>query len=181
MGAGRNRTYMAVFYPESAPADFRELIDSWHVPALLVLHDRDQDKQQHWHLLLMFSSLKTLKQVHGLTDQLGSRLVQPVYDTRAAARYLRHLDHPEKHQYPLEALEAFSGASAEDMAAPAEDQLPEILDFVREQGIVSYSGLVNYCRDCKREWLKPVASRTVFWLGYLKSAEWECKGARADV
>lgn len=177
MGTGRNRSFMSVFYPESAPPDFRELIDSWHVPSLLVLHDHDQDKQAHWHLLLMFSSLKTLKQVHSLTDELGSRLVQPVYDTRAAARYLRHLDHPEKHQYPMEALEAFSGASAADMTAPAVDPFPEILDFVRDQGLVSYSALVNYCRDHRQEWLKPVASRTVFWLGYLKSAEWSLKEA----
>lgn len=178
MGTGRNRAYMAIFYPESAPADFRAVIDSWHVPALLVLHDRDQGKKAHYHLLLMFGSLKTLKQVHELTDGLGSTTVQPVHDVRASARYLRHLDHADKHPYPLEAVEAFSGASAEELSVPLDDPLPEILDFVREQGIVSYSGLVNYCRDWRHEWLKPVASRTVFWLGYLKSAEWECKGGR---
>jgi hypothetical protein len=61
------------------------------------------------------------------------------------------------------------------MCTPEEDPFGEILDFVREQGILSYSALVNYCRDHREEWLKTVTSRTVFWLGYLKSAEWESK------
>jgi hypothetical protein len=171
--AGRHRSFMAVFYPESAPDNFRDLIDSWHVKALLVLHDQDKDIKAHYHLLLMFTSMKTLTQVHSLTDSLGSKMVEPVYDTRASARYLRHLDHPDKYQYPLGALEEFSGASAGELSVPEHDPFPEILDYVRDQGLVSYSSLVDYCRDHREDWLRSVSSRTVFWLGYLKSAEWE--------
>lgn len=175
--ATRHRTYTGVFYPESAPEDFREVIDSWHVPAAVVLHDQDE-KKPHYHLLLCFTGKKSLSQVRVMVAELGSSVVQPAYDTRAAGRYLLHLDHPKKHQYPLAALETFSGASAVELTAPLTDTTPEILDFVRDQGMVSYSDLVNYCRDHRDDWLRCVMGRSVFWSHYLRSAEWTDKQAR---
>jgi hypothetical protein len=176
--ASRHRSFNFVFYPESAPENFREMISSWNVPALLVLHDKDQepdgsDKKPHYHLLLVFSGMKSFSQVHELVDQLGSKVLEAAYDTRASARYLGHLDQPDKFQYGIGALEAFSGAPVADLTIPTVDPTGEILDFVRDQGLVSYSALVDYCRDQREDWLKSVTGHTIFWLGYLKSANWD--------
>lgn len=171
--ASRHRTFMAVFYPESAPDGFRDVIGGWKVPSLLMLHEQDEGKKPHYHLLLTFSGKKSLAQVHELVDQLGSKVVEPVYDTHGAARYLAHLDHPDKFQYPVTAIESFSGAPVADLTASLADATGEILDFVREQGIVSYAALVDYCRDHREDWLRSVTGRTVFWLGYMKSSDWD--------
>jgi hypothetical protein len=173
----RHRTFTGVFYPESCPENFREIIDGWHVPAALVLHDQDE-KKPHYHLLLLFTGKKSVTQARELMRELGSELVEPAYDTRAAGRYLLHLDHPKKHQYPVSALESFSGANAADLTAPVTDLTPEILDFVREQGLVSYSDLVNYCRDHRDDWSRCVMGRSVFWSHYLRSSEWTSKRDR---
>lgn len=170
----RHRAFNAVFYPESAPENFRELIESWHVPALLALHDKDkepdgEEKKPHYHLLLTFCGKKSFAQVHELIDQLGSKVVEPSYDLRASARYLGHLDQPEKYQYGIGALEAFSGASVPDLTAPLGDPSPEIMAWVREQGIVEYSALVDYCLDERLEWYVWARSHTTFFLGYFMS------------
>lgn len=167
--SGRHRTFNAVFYPESAPEDFRTMIDSWRVPALLSLHDRDEDKKPHYHLVLLFSSLKTLGQVHALTDQLGSKTLQPAFDTRASCRYLAHLDHPDKYQYGLGALESFCGASVADMTAPIGDPSPAILAFVRDQGITEYAKLIDYCLDVRPEWYRWASGHSIFLCAYLRS------------
>lgn len=165
----RHRAFVSVFYPESAPDNFREVIASWNVPALLALHDRDEGRKPHYHLLVMFSGVKTLNQVHELTDQLGSKEVQPSRDLRASARYLAHLDHADKVQYGIEAIESFCGASVADLTAPVGDPTPEILTFVREQGLTEYSALVDYCQDEHLDWLKEVKGHTMFWCGYFAS------------
>lgn len=181
---GRSRAFNAVFYPESVPDGFRDLIDSWQVPALLVLHDRDEEKKAHYHLLLSFGSLKSMGQIHELTDQLGSRTVQPAHDLHASARYLLHLDHPAKFQYPVECLESFSGASVSDLLSPVSDPSDEMLAWVRDQGIVEYSALVNYCQDLRPDWSRHARSHTIFWRGYLGSVrharESESKGRSYD-
>jgi len=176
--AGRHRGFNFVFYPESAPENFRELITAWNVPALLALHDKDKEpdgscKKPHYHLLLTFSSLKSFGQVHELVDQLGSKVLEPAWDIRASARYLGHLDQPDKFQYGVAAIESFSGAPVAELTASLVDMTPEIIDFVRDQGMVSYAGLVDYCRDNREDWLRSVMVRTHFWLGYLKSADWD--------
>jgi hypothetical protein len=171
----RHRAFNALFYPESAPEDFRSLIAGWNVPALLVLHDKDKeadgsDKKPHYHLLVIFSGVKTYAQVHELTDQLGSKVLEPSRDLRASARYLAHLDHPEKFQYGIEAIAAFSGASVADLTAPMGDPTPEILTFVRAQGLTEYSALVDYCQDEHLDWLKEVKGHSMFWGFYFSSA-----------
>lgn len=167
--ATRHRAFNAVFYPESAPEGFRELIASWHVPALLVLHDRDEGKKPHYHLLLMFAGMKSLRQVHDSTDGLGSKELQPSYDLRGSARYLGHLDQPEKFQYGVGVIESFSGASVPDLTASMVDPTPEILTWVRAEGFADYSALVDYCQDHRPEWLKQVTGHTMFWTGYFAS------------
>jgi len=183
----RHRSFNAVFYPESAPEIWREIIAGWHVPALVILHDKDvnadgTDKKPHSHVLLMFNTLKTLSQVHAMTDQLGSKELQPAWDKNASARYLLHLDNPDKYQYPFAALEAFTGASALDLTAPVGDPSPEIMAWVREQGITEYFKLIDYCLDEKMEWYIWSRSHTMFLRGYLDSmryySRWTKPGER---
>lgn len=172
--AGRHRGFNFVFYPESAPEGFRELIASWNVPALLALHDKDKepdgtDKKPHYHLLLTFAGMKSFSQVHELVDQLGSKVVEPAYDIRASARYLGHLDQPEKFQYGVAVIEAFSGQSVADLTAPIGDPSPEIIAFVREQGIVEYSKLIDYCLNGRPEWYRYASTHSIYLVAYLRS------------
>lgn len=174
MASSRHRTFVGIFYPESAPENFREIIAAWTVPALLVLHDQDHEedgesKKAHYHLLLTFTSLHSLEQVRGMMQKLGSQVVEPAYDTRGSARYLAHLDQPDKFQYPVSVIEAFSGASVADLTAPIGDPSPEILAFVRDQGLIEYAGLIDYCLDHRSEWYRWASGHSIFLCAYLRS------------
>ena len=62
--AKRSYYFATVIYPDSCPADFVDIIESWHVPCFVSpLHDQDKYgdelKEAHRHVLLMFDSLKT--------------------------------------------------------------------------------------------------------------------------
>jgi hypothetical protein len=175
--AGRHRGFNYVFYPESAPENFREIIASWNVPALLALHDKDAEKKPHYHLLLTFGGKKSLAQVHELVDQLGSKVVEPAWDVHASARYLGHLDQPDKFQYGVAAIEAFAGQSVADLTAPIADPSPEILAFVRHNCIDEYSTLIDYCLDEKPEWYRWASSHSIFMCAYLRSVRgvWEAR------
>lgn len=173
--AGRHRGFGIVFYPESAPENFREIISSWNVPGLLAIHDKDEDTKTHAHLLLMFGGMKSLSQVRTLAQQLASSLVEPVHDLRGAARYLGHLDQPEKHFYGVEVVESFSGASIPELMAATGNPGPDVQRMIREQGWVSYAQLMDYCQDDKIEWWSWCSSHSVFLCAYMRSLEWESR------
>ena len=63
---GRTRTWVAVVYPDSAPDNWRELLDENHIEwAESPLHDRDVNpgtgevKKAHWHIALKKSEKRT--------------------------------------------------------------------------------------------------------------------------
>lgn len=79
------------------------------------LHDKDTDsegnpKKPHYHVILIFESLKSEKQVHELTESFGGVGVLPIQCLGAYSRYLCHLDNPDKAQYSLEDVKEIGGA-----------------------------------------------------------------------
>ena len=61
----RTRSWTFVLYPESAPADWRDKLDDYHIEWVeSPLHDRDLNgdgtpKKPHIHVLLSFGSVKS--------------------------------------------------------------------------------------------------------------------------
>lgn len=104
--AGRTRNFATVVYPESAPADWMDRLNDYHVAALVSpLHDRDtnpsgEPKKPHYHVMLIFEGPKEFEtQVKPIFDDIGGVGREMVNSARGYARYLCHLDNPEKAQY----------------------------------------------------------------------------------
>ena len=102
----RSKVWAGVVYPESAPQDWQDklrelLIDAFISP----LHDKDcnadgEVKKAHWHVMLMFGSMKTTAQAKEAFQSFGCTVEpQRVRNTRGMARYLCHMDNPDKYQY----------------------------------------------------------------------------------
>ena len=103
--ASRNRGFAFVLYPDSAPENWRSIIDEFHVAwAESPLHDLDVDpgtgalKKPHWHIVLNFDSVKSLDQVKKLIEPLHGTIPIPLNSVRGMVRYFAHLDNPEKYQ-----------------------------------------------------------------------------------
>ena len=111
----RSRNWVIIVYPESAPDDWRGILDNMHVQWIeSPLHDKDTNpdgtiKKAHWHIILAFGSKKSYKQVKEIADKLNAPVPQKVHNMKGQVRYLIHLDNPEKYQYSVEEVKSHGG------------------------------------------------------------------------
>nr|WP_325196964.1 replication protein [uncultured Oscillibacter sp.] len=181
----RKRNWVFVVYPDSAPENWREILRGMLVPGFISpLHDKDvnadgEPKKPHWHVLLTFKGNKSYEQIKEITDGLNAPAPQVCKDIRAYARYLCHLDNPEKVQYEVQGVECLGGADYLDKvksAADTDTALSEMMDWCIDQGCFSFFRLSNYARRYRTDWFRVISSsRTVFLTAWLKSMEWEVK------
>lgn len=181
----RKRNWVFVVYPDSAPEGWRDILRGMLVPGYISpLHSADKnadggEKKAHWHVLLTFHGSKSYEQVKEITDALNAPAPQVCKDVRAYARYLCHLDNPEKAQYEVADVESLGGADylgSIKCAADTDTALGEMMDWCIEQGCYSFYRLSNYARANRPDWFRVItSSRTVFLTAWLKSMEWEAK------
>lgn len=183
-GVGRTRVFAILVYQESAPEDWQERLVQEHVAALISpYHDKDVNpdgtqKKPHWHVLVMFDSVKTQEQVDTLLDRvLGEKRVkhyETVNSTRGYARYLCHKDNPEKAQYRDEDVVALGGADYQEIIQLGSDDrstLRMVFAFIRERGIRYYDELVDACieEDLQSMFAIVTEKRTLAVTAYLKA------------
>lgn len=115
-GTGRTRNFACVVYPDSAPNDWLDRLRSECVPAFVSpIHDKDINpdgtiKKPHYHVLVMFDGVKTQTQWEEFRNQFGGVGSEIVQSTRGYARYLCHLDNPEKVRYNVDDVISIGGA-----------------------------------------------------------------------
>ena len=182
--ASRKRNFATVIYPESAPVNWQEILSDAHVAALVSpLHDRDTNpdgeiKKPHRHVLLMFESPKDFEnQVKPIFDSIGGVGREVVNSMRGYARYLVHMDNPEKFQYnPADVLQ-FGGADFSALIhLPSDDvkMLAEVLSFIRENEIYSLAEFLEISQLNHPEWFSFVGlSKGWIVKEYMKSLSWE--------
>lgn len=182
--AGRTRNFATVVYPESAPADWLDKLDAYHIAALVSpLHDRDTNpsgeiKKPHYHVLLMFESPAEFEtKVKPIFEEIGGVGRENVASARGYARYLCHLDNPEKAQYDPADVRSFGGANYFDITnLPTDDVklLAEMMQFIREAEIYSFAEFLEMSQIHNPTWFS-VAALSRGWVikEYIKSLTWE--------
>lgn len=181
----RTRNYATVFYPESCPDDWLSIIGEWKVPVLVSpLHDQDinptgEAKKPHYHLIICFEGKKSVEQVKELFDQIGAVGVESINSLRGYARYLCHLDNPDKHQYNPAEVISLSGIDYHGIIGLPSDRyqaIGEMMDYCRCNNVYSYAVLLEYSRDWRYDWFKILCdSGTIVIREFLKSLNWEKK------
>lgn len=185
----RTRYYASVVYPESAPDSWRDILSDSIVPAFVSpLHDMDVNpdgeiKKPHFHVLIMFESLKTPEQAKEIFDKIGGVGCEKVVSLRGYARYLCHLDNSEKYQYNTEDVTTYGGADYIATIGLATDKykaIGEMIDYCAENNIYSYSRLLEWCRINRFDWFRVLCDNGTFVIKeYLKSKTWETKGGQS--
>lgn len=181
--AERYRNFATVLYADSAPEDFKEIIESWHVPCLLSpYHDKDVNptgevKKPHWHLMIMFEGKKSREQVKALFDEVGGVGVEVVNSIRGYARYLCHMDNPEKAQYNCGDVIEFSSANLYEVITLETDKVQLIKEmklFCLENDILSLAELSAYALIYKPNWERALdVNATYVMTAFIKSLAWE--------
>lgn len=180
-GHDRTRIWTAIVYPDSAPSNWRELIDELHIEWLeSPLHEFDVEitgelKKPHWHIIFAFDGPKSFEQVNEICQLIHGPIPKRVHSLRGAARYLCHLDNPEKAQYSVDLLVSHGGFDLAAALAPTSSERYQLIDemvlFCADNGIYEFAELVEYARLKRREdWFPLLCDSCAFIMKeYLKS------------
>lgn len=182
-GTGRKRQYAFLVYPESAPANWLEILDDAHCPALVSpLHDKDinpdgTQKKPHYHVFLLFDGVKTIEQAKAIKDSLHGVGWEKVGSTRGYARYLCHLDNPEKAQYDKNEIRSFCGLDYRSIVTLPTDidaMLDDMTRFIDANMVYSYRAFASYCRDYSTDWSYVLKHAGSYYIKeYIKSLAWD--------
>lgn len=177
----RCKNWTIVIYPESAPSNWRDIINELHIEWIeSPLHDKDLNatgevKKSHWHVLLMFGGVKAYEQVRELTDALNCPSPQKCHNAKAMVRYMAHLDNPDKAQYKIEDIKAHGGVDIAEMLRPSSSEryslIKEMIDFVKENNIVEFQDLMDYAAERRfDDWFPLLCDNsTIVIANYIKS------------
>lgn len=183
----RGRNWATVVYPESCLHGWQEWLEEQIIPCFISpLHDQDpasdaaegsgELKKAHWHVLFVFPGNKSAKQIREIVDTIGGVGCERVQSVRAYARYLCHLDDPNKHKYSIQEIKAVGGLNYLEVIASSVDAMNatmEMMDFCIEYDVNSFYLLSTYARHNNPEWFQALrTSCAVFMREWLKSKQW---------
>lgn len=181
-GHDRTRVWALVVYPESAPDNWRSILDNEHIEWVeSPLHDMDVNestgevKKAHWHVVLAFDGPKSYDQVLELTKNLNCPIPQRCHSLRGAVRYMAHLDNPDKVQYSTTDIIPHGGFDLASALAPTSGQrytlISEMLTWARENRVDELQDLIDYSIAERRDWFELLCDSCAYVVGqYLRSA-----------
>lgn len=171
----RARVWALIVYPESAPKNWRDILDGYHVPWIeSPLHDKDKNpdgttKKPHWHIMLKFEGKKSYQQVKEIADSIKAPIPQKVASPVGQVRYMIHMDNPEKYQYKREDIIAHSGADVDgyfEVSATAKNRiLWEMMNYIIKNKVTSYAQFMVYIQSTgNRDWFDIAVNRNTLAL-----------------
>lgn len=188
-GSKKYRNFSFLVYPEGLSDDFLEVLLGSGGKGFYILHDKDvledgSDKKPHYHVLLMFDNPRSLTSVVKLAVKVGAAngVVEPTKSSIGYARYLCHMDSPDKYQYDPDEVLSFGEIDYLGFCETAVDRnkksrvevVRQIVAFICDNSIYSYAELFEYCCDYRQDWLNvllvPSVGRSV--IEYIKSKTW---------
>lgn len=179
----KKRHWAFVLYPESAPSDWRDRLQSTGLPyAVSPLHDKDLDptgepKKAHYHIILCFSGPTTYNSVKAITDGLQQPIPQPLESVRGYYRYLTHEDNPDKYQYNKSDITTCNGFDISDFVELTKSEVAKIIKEIQKAilaaDIREYCDLLDFLLDYNNTWYDVAVNHTITLNAYLKSRRYK--------
>lgn len=177
-------SWTAVVYPDSAPEDWRDIIDDTHIEWVeSPLHDKDINpdgsiKKPHWHILLMFPSIQTEKQVKDLLEPLNCTIPIPCKSASGLVRYMAHIDNPEKYQYDIGNIKGHGGADVPKLlrttSAERYELIKDMMRWVNTNKIVHFCDLMDYALSEEPDrWFPLLCDSSAFVMKEYIKSNWQ--------
>lgn len=185
----RARVWTMIIYPESAPKNWKDLINDKHISWCNILHDKDVNpdgtiKKAHYHVILFFDGKKSYTQIKSLTDELNAPIPQKVESPKGMVRYLIHKDNPEKYQYDKDIIETFGGVDIDDYfkmsSSTLRDTLKNINKYILHNKITSYAELTRIYMDKDQDEYDAVIHNTYLFKTIIDSI-WKEEQIKLDI
>ena len=178
----RARNYATIVYPESAPSDWQDILSKQFIPAFISpLHDKDinptgEPKKPHYHVILMFEGKKSIEQVTQIFNLIGGVGCEKVNSIRGYARYLCHLDNPEKAQYDEALVRSLGGADYIGTIGLVIDKykaIKEMTDYCIKNDIYNFADLLQYCAEERFDWFRVLCDNGAYVVDkFLQARKW---------
>lgn len=179
----KKRNWAFVLYPESAPDNWRDLLQMSGLPAVISpLHDKDKDptgepKKAHYHIILTYPGPTTFNAVRTFTDSLNQPIPQPLESVQGYYRYLTHEDNPDKYQYDKSDIVPVNGFDVHDYIEISKTEAMKIIKDIQQVIITvdirEYSDLLDYLLEVNQEWWQVAVNHTMMLNAYLKSRRYK--------
>lgn len=161
--SGRMRNFAFVLYEDSCEKDWKEELESMHVKAVWIYHDKDMTeegelKKPHYHVMLMWDGMIPMTVARSVAGRFGAvnDYVEQVRSKNSYARYMCHLDQPNKYQYGVDLLQELGGVDKMDLIGEEKEDkakiAQEVLKFCRENRVWYYCDIVDYCFENDPKW-----------------------------
>ncbi|MDD3415715.1 MAG: replication protein [Lachnospiraceae bacterium] len=176
----RSNKWAFIFYKESSPENYLEILEDIHVPFILSpWHDNDVNnmtgeiKKAHKHGALYFDSLKSYSQVSSLiSEKLNApKHVEVVLSPKGMYEYFTHAENSGKTSYQIEDIEWGCGFELEKFLVEHNtgEFLNSIIDVIEENDFVEFEELVRYARNNNYLLLELIVDKTYFFSRLLDS------------
>lgn len=185
-GHDRTRLWTAIVYPDSAPENWRELLDEQHIPWVeSPLHDKDVNpttgelKKAHTHIAMSFEGPKSYEQVCKILEPLNCPAPQRCQSMKGTLRYFAHKDNPEKYQYDMNDIVAHGGFDIEAVLAPTASEryslIKEMMEYCVDHDCTEYADLVMYAMQNRyNDWFPLLCdSSTIHMNAFLRSLRYK--------
>lgn len=180
----RIRNFAFILYEESSSPEWKYKLSDMCIPCFVVYHDKDinpdgEIKKPHYHVLCSFQNPVGTKKIEGIINNLGAAngQYQEVACLRSYARYLCHLDNPDKFQYSIDSVLCFGGTDYKELISSTSDRVnlvKNILIFCKQHKVHSYSMLIDFCLEKQPDWFNILCSSNYGNIvkDYIKSSYW---------
>ena len=178
----RCRNFATVVYPESAPENWKDIVSSQCVAGFISpLHCDDvnptgEKKKEHYHVMYMFEGKKSVAQVEKLFSEFGGVGCIQVNSARSMARYMCHLDNPDKAQYEVDKVTCFGGSDYMSLIGTSSDKnksIDEMCEFCDKYDVNSFYLLSKYAAAHRSDWSRVLKETSaVYMREWLKSRQW---------
>lgn len=157
----KSRYFATIVYPESAPENWLDTLRGLCMRGYVSpLHDMDENptgekKKPHYHVLLIYDGPATKSNAEKKIELFGGVGCEVVGSLRGYARYLCHLDNPEKHKYNMGDVISLGDTDyVTDVQSSADRDviIDEMFDFCEKYNCYSLYLLARYARNHRPDW-----------------------------
>lgn len=166
MATDKSRTYAYVQKLENLPADWAARFEDVKMPSCYIVHDKDE-ASPHVHFFVDFNSpVRSNTALSVIPDGFGIEYAEPVRNRNAYQRYMLHLDHPDKHQYPFDELIVLYGCKVNDTEVFSVD-FEDVYDLIEKENITNFAELITVCMERFPMYIRYIATHTPLVKSYV--------------
>ena len=167
--SSRGRYFAFIVYPENISyTDMTAYLTSLCIPcAISPLHEPEEGKKQHYHVLMKYANVTTKKHVDALLEPLNCTKSVVVCDELGYYRYLTHKDNLEKQQFDVEPkclcgyVPPVSSESADTLMIELVTALPQLRAQAGSSFTFSYV-VQHYAKLSRFDMIKYIATHSYF-------------------